>query len=134
MSEIPQEQFDVIFYHGAYPLWVYLQEILGINIVDVCSRVTKEEPILTTTNGKLAVRMVDNDYSVELPPIHNNDIIFLVNSINVVFESLKEGIEKNEEKLLKPYKFKLHKNNVMTLINIESNDPVSSKSLAVVLI
>lgn len=129
--EIPQEQFDVIFHHGAYPLWVYLQEVLGINIVDVCSRVTKEEPILVTDNGKFVARVANSDDSNDLPPTCNNDVIFLINAINVVFESLKLGVEKDGVKLLSPFKFKLTKSKMLSLVGVETDAPVSERVLAV---
>lgn len=129
---IPAEQLDVIFYHGAYPLWKYLQEVMGINIVDVCARVTKDEPILKTTNGQLVARVVDLPHSKELDHTFNNDVIFIVNSINVVFESLKAGIEKDGIRLLDKFKFKLDSNQNMYLVDTESNESIGEKAIAII--
>ena len=131
---VPEEQLDIIFYHGAYPLWVYLQEVIGINIVDVCARVTKEEPILKTPNGKLVSRVIDLPHPKQLTPTFNNDVIFLLNSINVVFESLKAGVEKDGDKLLAQFKFKLDPDNNIFLVGAASNEPIGNRAIAVVLI
>lgn len=119
--DIPQGQLDVIFYHGAYPLWKYLGELFDINIVDVCPKVTKEEPVLSTKFGKFAVRVVDLPHNEKLPPTHNNDVVFLVNSINVVFESLKAGIESDGEKILQPYSFALDRWHNLYLVDSDGN-------------
>lgn len=135
MSEkpsIPDGQLDVIFYHGAYPLWVYLQEVIGINIVDVCARVSKSEPLLEVSDSKLAARVVDLPNPKSLSPIFNNDVIFLLNSINVVFESLKSGVEKDGMKLLGDFKFKLDSDNNIFLVGVESGEPISNRAIAIV--
>ncbi|KAF1785853.1 hypothetical protein PC129_g14828 [Phytophthora cactorum] len=130
-SDIPDGQLDV--YHGAYPLWKYLLELFDINIVDVCPRVSKDEPVLKTEFGNFAVRTVDLPSENKLPPTHNNDVIFLVNSINVVFESLKAGIESDGAKILQSYRFKLDKwHNLYLTTDDESEIPLSSKALKVV--
>lgn len=132
VPDIPDAQLDIIFYHGAYPLWVYLQEVVGINIVDVCPRVTKTEPVLKTASGSLVVRMVDLPHSDELGSIYNNDVNFLLNAINVVFESLKAGVEKNGIKMMEPFKFSIDANHNIYLVGIDSGIPISDKALAVV--
>lgn len=131
-SQIPEEQLDVIFHHGAYPLWVYLQDVQGINIVDVCARVTKEDPILTTEFGQLASRVITLPHANELDHTYNNDVIFLLNSINVVFESLKVGIERDGTKLLQAFKFTLDSDKNMFLIGVDTGIPVSNKALSIV--
>jgi hypothetical protein len=130
--DIPDHQLDVIFHYGAYPLWTYLQEVVGVNIVDVCPRVTKEVPVLKTTNGDLVVRMVDLPHTNELGSIYSNDINFLVNAINVVFESLKEGVERDGVKLMEPFKFSMDANYNLYLVGIESGIRITDKALAVV--
>ena len=129
--DVAEEQLDVIFYHGAYPLWVYLQEVIGINIVDICARVTKKEPILTTANGELVPRIVDLPHTNELDHMFNNDVIFLLNSINVVFESLKAGVEKDGVKLLAQFKFKLDSDKNMYLVGVDSNEPICERAIAI---
>lgn len=128
---IPDGQLDVIFYHGAYPLWVYLHEIFGINIVDVCARVSKTEPILKVSNANLAVRVVELPSPKSVDHTFNNDVIFLLNSVNVVFESLKSGVEKDGVKLLNDFKFELDADNNMFLVRVETGVPVCSRGLAV---
>lgn len=128
--DIPEGQLDVIFYHGAYPLWKYLLELFEINIVDVCPRVAKEEPVLETKFGKLAVRIMPLPNEEKLEPTYNNDVIFLVNSINVVFESLKAGIESDGVKILAPYQFKLDKWHNLYLV--DGDIPIASSCLSVV--
>lgn len=137
MSEspnLPDGQLDVIFHYGAYPLWVYLQEVIGINIVDVCPRVAKEEPVLTTDLGKLVARVVELPHDNELTHMHNNDVIFFINSINVVFESLKAGTERDGVKILEGFKFKLDPSHNMYLVGTETELPISDKAIAVITI
>lgn len=129
---IPEGQLDVIFYHGAYPLWKYLELLFNINIVDVCARVTKEEPVLKTDSGELVARVVDLPHTNLLTHMSNNDVIFLINSINVVFESLKAGVERDGVKILEQYKFLLDSDHNMYLIDADTGIPVTSKALAVI--
>lgn len=129
---IPDGHLDIIFYHGAHPLWVYLKEVAEIDILDVCPRVAKESPILKTDRGDLSISLVDVPFEKQVGPMFNNDVIFLLNSINIVYESLRAGIEKDGVKILETYKFKLDKSHNMFLIDIDSEVPISSKALAVV--
>lgn len=131
-TDIPADQLTWIFYHGGQPLWLYLQQTLDVDITDVCARIAKEEPILKTNFGDLIARVVKLPHECKLPPSHNNDVIFIVNSINTVFESLKEGIEKDGEKLLKKFKFALDKYNNMYLVNADTELPVDDNAIAVV--
>lgn len=131
-ADLPDQHLDIIFYHGAYPLWQYLLEVVGINIVEVCPRVAKEEPILKTKYGDLAARTVDLPHEKEVDHMSNNDVIFLVNSVNVVFESLSAGIEKDGCKLLENYKFELDPNHNMILVNKDTSIPLSSKAIGIV--
>lgn len=129
---IPDEQLDVIFHFGAYPLWKYIGEVIGVDIVEVCPRVTKEEPVLNTSSGNLVVRVVDTPHRNNIDPINNNDVIFLLNSVNVVFQSLQEGIELDERKILSPYKFELDSDQNMRLVETETAIPITNKALAIV--
>lgn len=130
--DIPEQHLDIIFYHGAYPLWCYLKEIVGIDIVEVCPRVAKEEPVLKTNNGNLVLRIVDLPHVKQVDHMSNNDVIFLVNSVNVVFGSLSAGIEKEGTKILDSFKFKLDENHNMILVDKESEIPLSEKAIGVV--
>ncbi len=134
MSEvpsIPDGQLDVIFYHGAYPLWVYLKDVLSIDIVDVCPRVAKDEPVLETELGRLVPRVVELPHDNELTHMFNNDVIFLINSINVVFESLKAGVERDGHKILEEYKFELDPSHNMYLVDTVMGMPISNKAIGV---
>lgn len=130
-QQLSEGQLDIIFYHGAYPLWSYLKEIIGIDITEVCPRVAKEEPVLKTDNGELVARVVDLPFVKQVDHMSNNDVIFLLNSINVVFGSLSAGIEKDGEKILGSFKFKLDENHNMILVGAESDIPVSERAIAV---
>ena len=135
MSEnqyIPDGQLDIIFYHGGYPLWLYLQEVIGINIVDICARIAKDEPILKTDHGQLVARVVDLPHARTIDHTFNNDLIFLLNSINVVFESLKAGVEKDGVKLMAQFKFKLDADHNMYLVGVDSDQPVSERGIAII--
>lgn len=110
-----QAQLDIIFYHGAYPLWKFLIQKFGIDIREVCERVAKDEPILPIGEKKLALRTVPDDYQCNLDESYNSDKTFLLNCANVVFNTLKEGIIKNGEHILQPYKFALDDWNNMFL-------------------
>ncbi len=130
---IPNDQLDVIFYHGAYPLWKYLQDVLEIDIVDVCARVTKKEPVLSTPNGDELVARVVSAPTEKLDPTFNNDVIFLLNSINVVFHTLQLGVERDDEKLLKKYKFNLdQETNQIRLVHTETGEALSEKRIAII--
>ncbi len=131
-DSIPEDQLAWIFYHGGYPLWLYLRESIGINIGDVCAKIAKEEPILKTTNGDLVARVIKTPHECKLSPIHNNDVIFLINSINTVFESLKEGVERDGVKLLGQFKFQLDKYHNMYLINEDTGLAVDDNAIAVI--
>jgi hypothetical protein len=129
---IDEGQMAVVWMYGAYPLWNYIQEVIGVNIVEVCSRVAKEEPLLTTDRGTLVARTVALPYSSSLDSTFNNDKIFLLNSINVVFESLKSGVEMDGSKLLDAFKFKLDSNHNMYLVGCDSDIPISAKGIGIV--
>lgn len=130
MSDISEEHLSVIFYHGAYPLWAYLQEVISIDITEVCAYVAKEEPILTLGDAKLACRTVHLPHDEQLPSVFNNDKTFLLNCVNTVFEMLKAGIEKDGKRVLSAYKFILDGNHNLILIGEESM-PVSSLAISV---
>ncbi len=129
---ISPEQLHVVCYYGGHPLWLYLKEVLNVDIVEVFDKVTKEEPILKTANGSLVVRMVDLPHELEVGSTHDNDIVFLTSSINVVFEMLKGGLEKDGVPVLKDIKFSNDSNLNIYLINAETEERISDKALAVV--
>jgi len=134
--EIPPEQLDVIFYHGAYPLWTYLRRVLDIDITDICTRVAKTEPVLTPRNGPAIVARTVSpaEATPALESVYNNDVIFLLNSINVVFRTLQLGAERNDEKILMNYKFDLDiATNRISLVHADSNEPVSDLRIAVMI-
>lgn len=131
-TDIPPDQLTWIFYHGGHPLWLYLQQTLAIDITDVCARIAKEEPVLKTNFGDLVARVVKVPHECKLSPPHNNDVIFIVNSINTVFESLKEGMEKNGEKILESFQFRLDKYHNMFLVNSETEIPIDDNAIAIV--
>jgi hypothetical protein len=131
-QDVSDSHLDVIFHHGAFPLWMYLHKLFALDIVDVCSRVAKSEPVLVTCLGTLAARMVHASNTIMLPPPFNNDVIFLLNSINTVFESLKIGIERDGVKILEPFRFTKDVYNNIYLINIEGDHPIGDIAIAVV--
>ena len=131
-SSIPEDQLAWIFYHGGHPLWLYLQETLGINITDVCSRIAKDEPVLKTNFGDLVARVVKLPHEYKLQPIYNNDVIFIINSINTVFESLKKGVERDGVQLLGKFKFQLDKYHNMYLINVDTGLPLDENAIAII--
>jgi hypothetical protein len=133
-NPIDEGQMAVVWLYGAYPLWSYLQEVIGINIVDICDRVAKKEPLLTTDRGTLVARVVDLPHSSNLGNQFTNDKIFLLNSINVVFESLKSGVEMNGVNMLDAFKFELDSDHNMYLIGTESTTPLSEKAIAIVMV
>lgn len=127
--EPSKEQLDIIFYHGAYPVWKYLIQKFSIDIREVCDRVAREEPVLNIHGKKLVLRTVQPGYKYELDESYNGDITFLLNCANVVFNTLKEGIIKHGNHILKPYVFQLDENNNMELKFDE--DPAVDRSCAV---
>ncbi len=131
-SSIPQEQLDVIFHYGAYPLWVYLRELFEIDIVEVCKFVTKEEPVLKTDTGNFVVRVVTLPHENTIGKQENDTVIFLLNSINTVYKTLQAGVKKNDTFILHPYKFKLDSDNNMLLVDSDTEMSITNKALAVV--
>jgi len=130
-TEIPEEQLTWIFYYGAHPLWLYLKSSLNIDITEVCERVTKTEPVLKTANGDLAAQIVKLPHAKKMNTIFNNDITFIVNSINTVFESLKSGVERDGEAILQQYKFALDEYSNMYLVDINNGGPLDDNAIAV---
>ena len=131
-QQVSEGQLDIIFYYGAHPLWQYLNELFKIDILEVCPRVSKDQPLLDTKYGKLKVDIVDLPFDKQLDHMSNNDVIFLLNSINTVFTSLSAGIEKDGVKILQSVKFGLDSNHNMRLIDIATELPISDRALAVV--
>lgn len=125
------ELLDFIFYHGAHPLWSYLQAVLDIDITSVCARVAKDEPLLKTSEGEIAARVVTLPYARTLGPASNNDITFLLNSITTVFKSLRGGLEQDGEKILQAYDFALDDQSNLMLVDAETRQPVCDQGIAV---
>lgn len=121
MSAPSEDQLNIIFYYGAYPLWKLLDQMFGIDIREVCARVAKEEPVLATTEGDYRMRVVDYDYP-GMKPIgstdssHDQHLTFLVNCVNVVFSSMSEALVLNGVHVLRGYSFQLDSNYNMELV------------------
>ena len=118
-SNPSEEQLEVIFYHGAYPLWKFMLQKFEIDIRDICAKVAKDEPKLITDKGTYVVRTVGNDYSNVLGEEHTKNVTFLLNCINVTFNMLKHGIIRNGDHIVRPYHFQLDENSNLELILIE---------------
>lgn len=120
MPSNPSEaQLEVIFYHGAYPLWKFMLQKFEIDIRDICARVAKDEPKLITNKGTYYVRTVDNDYDNVLGSEHTENVTFLLNCVNQVFNMLKHGIIRNGEHIVRPYCFQLDENSNLELVLVE---------------
>lgn len=131
--QISESHLNVVYHYGAYPLWVLLKDIFDVDITDVCPQVTKEEPILKAKSGDLVSRVVDLPFHHCLDEVFNNDVVFLINSINVVFESLKVGVEKDGHKFLQAYKFKMDESHNLYLVDSNSDTRIGNKAIAIVL-
>lgn len=128
-NEIPiEKQLELIFSFGGYPLWQYLQEVLNLEDIGTHDVI---EPLLITTNGKLAAR--NTDAPVKLSNSYNNDVIFIINAINTVFESVKIEYEQGGVKILEMYKFKIGSENELFLVDADENR-LSDKSIAVIMV
>lgn len=121
--EPSKEQLDIIFYHGAYPVWKFLIQKFSLDIRDVCDRVARDEPVLNIHGKKLVLRTVSPDYKYNLDEQYNGDITFLLNCANVVFNVLKEGVIKHGNHIIKPYTFTLDEHNNMEL-KLDTNPAV----------
>jgi hypothetical protein len=117
-----EQQLDIIFHYGAYPLWKFIIQKFEIDIRDVCTKVATVEPKLVANQHTYIVDVVDNDYDNELNESmdHNENITFLLNCVNVVFNTLKEGIVRNGIHILKPYYFQLDERRNLELILVET--------------
>lgn len=116
-----QEQTNIIFYHGGYPLWQFLLRKFNIDIRSVCQRVAKDEPVLATDRKKLVVRTVEAGHCHGLDSSYDSDITFLLNCVNTAFNVLKDGVKQEGKHILKPYKFVLDENHNIALQLV--NDP-----------
>lgn len=129
-DEVKEDYLKVIFHYGAYPLWKYLLSNFGINIVDFCKYVTKEEPVLVVKEVEIVTRVVtpsDKSFSDE----NNTDALFLLNSVNTVYKSLQTAIvDKNEVQVLKDYNFTLDDQKNMYLVDL-NGDRVTEDVIAV---
>lgn len=129
--DIPKRDLVPIFHYGAHPLWAYLKDILEIDITDICKYVTAEVPLLDTDSGdKLACSVFDIPHREDLPSEFNDDHTFLLNSINTVFNAVKDATL-NGVKILAGYKFILDENKVLVLVD-EDDHPVAPRGIAVV--
>ena len=132
-SDISDSHLNVVYHFGAYPLWLLLKDLFDIDITEVCPRVSKEETIVKTESGDLVARVVDLPFEQHLDATYNNDVVFFINSVNVVFESLKIGVEKDGHGLLRAYKFVKDGNNNIYLVDMNSNARVGNRAIAIVL-
>lgn len=97
MEDAAQVQLDLIFYYGAYPLWRFLDHVFDLDIREVCQRVALTKPILKTQEGSYRICAVDDDYDGQLynnVGLHGDHCTFLLNCVNVVFNSLKNDTVK----------------------------------------
>lgn len=105
-----EAQLDIIFYYGAYPLWQFLTRKFGLDMREVCPRVAVEEPVLTTPAGAYRMQVVDMAHENEFSgrdADHDSHLTFLLNSVNVVFNVMKDGIIRDGDHILRPYRFHL---------------------------
>ncbi len=131
-ADISDNQLRWIFYYGTRPLWKYLASVLNIDISEVCMYVTKEDVFLDSESVKLIPRVVTLPHSNELADEkHNNDVCFLINSINTVFESLKNLVQKDEEYILSKYKFKMDDDHNLFLIDAITDASVCDLAIAI---
>lgn len=132
-ADIPEAHLGAIFQYGSHPLWLYLKHVFNIDIVDVCSRVTSAEPVLATDFGNIVARVVDVSYATKLPSTFNSDVMFLINSVNAVFDFLKSGVERDGIKLLEPFRFEKDEYNKIYLVRRDTKEPISDIAISVVL-
>jgi len=132
-QNISEESMKWIFYHGARPLWKYLAEILNIDITEVCAFVSKEDTFIETDTCKLSARTVSMPHSNEVEdPLFNNDVCFIINSINTVFETLKTVVQKDDKFILQKYAFKMDGDRNIYLVDVETKESVSDRAIAVI--
>ncbi len=133
--EIKDKHLQWIFYHGARPLWKYLAKVMNIDITDVCPRVSKEDVPLESEGIKLIAKIVELPHSNELvDEKYNNDVCFLINSVNVVFMSLKNAVHKDDDFMLRDLQFKIDLDKNIFLVKTETQEPISEFAIAVSII
>ncbi len=131
-KNIPEEHMKWIFHFGARPLWKYLKQVLNIDISEVCAYVTKIDKFIETEGYKLIPKIVSLPHNNEVSEERfNNDVCFLINSINTVMESLKMVVQKDDEFILRKYLFKMDEQHNMYLVDNESNEKISDLALAI---
>lgn len=134
-QSIEELRYDILFYHGAYPLWKYLESALDIDIRSVCTRVTKEEPQLVRADSSpLAVRIMNDHEKTRLvsPLTHREDITFLLNSVHTVYNSIKNLAKVGTEYVLSYYSFQLTDKCCLELVDIRTGERVTNLELGVV--
>ncbi len=133
-GNVSDEHMKWIFHFGARPLWKYLKEVLDIDISEVCSYVTKEDKFIETEGYKLIPCIVQLPHSNEAGDARfSNDVIFLLNSINTVFQSLKMLVQRNDEYILRGYSFSIDDDKNLFLVDSDSNARLVNKAIAIVL-
>ncbi len=132
-ENVSDDNMRWIYYYSARPLWKYISEVLNVDITDVCAFVSKEDAYIETDGTKLIPRVVQMPHLNELTSkVYNNDVCFLINGINTVFEALKVTVKKDDEFILKKYAFKLDSEHKLYLVDVETMEPVSDTAIAVV--
>ncbi|NTW21441.1 MAG: hypothetical protein HGA42_18490, partial [Nostocales cyanobacterium W4_Combined_metabat2_030] len=102
---------------------------------DVCPRVSKEDVPLESEGVKLIAKIVQLPHSNELvDEKYNNDICFLINSVNVVFMSLKNAVHKDDDFMLRDLQFKIDLDKNIFLVKSETQEPISEFAIAVSII
>ena len=130
-------QYDMTFYHGAYPLWKFLEKSFDVDIRTVCTRVTKEEPMLKCDSGELTARVFTDPKNVRLVSPATNpecraDVTFLLNCVNIVYNTLKVLAKRNGELFLKSYSFQLTEDCCLELVDEETGERVCDSVIGVV--
>lgn len=135
MENLSQETIELIFFYGAYALQDLIKEIYGIDIIEVCPKISDKEPLLISrrTGKKLALRKTKLPHKNEMDMQDAMDQQFLLNCVNDVFKTIQLGMNDiNGAMVFDSVYFKLDEEKNMVLTFKESNTPVSDYGLSVV--
>lgn len=135
MDNLDPETIELIFFYGAYALQDLIKEIYGIDIIEVCPKISEKEPLLISrrTGKSLAIRKQKLPYKNTLTTEDAMDQAFLLNCTNDVFKTIQLGMNDiNGALVFDSVYFKLDEEKNMILTYKESDTPLSDFCLSVV--
>lgn len=135
MDNLDSETIELIFFYGAYSLQDLIKEIYGIDIIEVCPKISDKEPLLISrrTGKSLTLRKHKLPQKNILSTEDAMDQAFLLNCVNDVFKTIQLGMNDiNGALVFENVYFKLDAEKNMILTHKNSDQPLSDYCISVV--